>query len=425
MNVQELTRRGRRGDRDFSGAAGSMHRIVGLIGLIGLASAGCSAGKMARPMSAADHAPPADHTAGYETREEIAVVSARSDGAMAPARPSPIAPNAGPAAGQTPGQATGQATGTRAQGGPDLQPKLVVEGWLDLDVEDVAGAAAAIRAWVESAGGRVVNESISGGVDAWSGRMVIKMPPPQVDPIMGKMDDRFEITSKRIQGTDVSRTLYDQQIALDNLTLTLDRLRKLLEREGLEMKEILAIETEMTRLRGEIERIKGEKRFLEHRVALATLNIGLNRRDGAVLRPKAKFYPGPKLSTLILLDPGERERVRLGGGAVIHTVPRVTLELDVFAAPDGEDRAILATLGGSGYSDFLGRGKRRFLNPYLGFRLGYAYLDGSRFAFSGGGGVELFKHEFLLIDANVNVVGLVSDEFDAAVVGSASVVVPF
>ena len=60
-----------------------------------------------------------------------------------------------------------------------------------------------------------------------------------------------DIVHKRIQGTDVSRTLFDQAIALENLQLTLDRMRKLLDKEGLLMKDILDIEREMTRLRGD------------------------------------------------------------------------------------------------------------------------------------------------------------------------------
>ena len=210
-----------------------------------------------------------------------------------------------------------------------------------------------------------------------------------------------------------------------NLTRTLERLRQLLEREGLAMSEILAIESEMTRLRGEIERIKGDRRWLEHRVAFATLDIGLSRREGAILGPRAKFYPGPRLSTLVLFDPGDSQRVRVGGGVAVHFRPRLSLELDIFEGADGDRRSVVASLGGALYSDFLGRGKRRFLNPYLGLRLGYGYLDGSAFAFAGGVGVELFKSKYALLDTNINVFGFAGDDFDAAAVASATLVFAF
>lgn len=303
---------------------------------------------------------------------------------------------------------------------------LVVEGWLSVEVKDVPTTAQQIRDHVGQAGGRITNDQISGGARSVSGHLKIKLPPERVDDFLAWLDKRGTINNKRIQGTDVSRTLFDQAIALENLQLTLDRMRKLLDKQGLAMNDILAIEREMTRLRGEIERIKGEKRFLEYRVAMATLDVNLTRQQGVVLgRAEAKFYPGARLSTLILIDPEGRERTRFGGGAVIHTLPRLTLELDVFGRVGDESRAVVATFGGAAYSDFLGRGKNRFLNPYLGARLGYGYLEGSAFVLAAGGGIELFKHEYALLDASVNFVGFIGDEFDAAITGSLSAVIAF
>jgi hypothetical protein len=235
-----------------------------------------------------------------------------------------------------------------------------------------------------------------------------------------------EITEKALEATDVGRTLFDQQIALDNLQTTLDRLRQLYAREGLTTGDILEIEKEMTRIRLDIERIKGEKRYLEDRVAYATLDIDIARKEGAILGPKAKFYPGLRGSALILIDPEGRDRVRLGAGAVIHTVPRVTLEVDVYGEQGDEKRAVIATSGGAAYSDFLGRGRRRFLNPYLGMRMGYGYLDGHNFVLAGDVGLELVKHKYVMVDANLRVVGLFGEiGADVAMVAGGGVVVAF
>jgi hypothetical protein len=381
-------------------------------------------------------------TASYSTIEgvgaaDMEMIAMTGDDAPAPsaAQPAPApapalvlnaTPTGATPTGATPTGATPTGAVVVQREQPQLQQKLVVEGWINLEVEEVPQVAVAVRERVQTAGGRVVNEQLSGGERSWSGQMQVKLPPDQVAEFLDWLARQGDIQSKRIQGTDVSRTLFDQQIALDNLQLTLDRMRKLLDREGLAMQDILAIEREMTRLRGEIERIKGEKRFLEHRVALATLDINLSRREGVILgRANAKFYPGPRLSALLLFDAGDRERLRLGGGVAIHIVQRLTLELDVFERAGDESRAVLATFGGSFYSDFLGRGRNRFLNPYLGFRMGYGYLDGSAFVFAGGGGVELFKHKYLMIDVNARVMGFARENFDVALVTGGGVVVAF
>ncbi len=204
-------------------------------------------------------------------------------------------------------------------------------------------------------------------------------------------------------------------------------MRLLLDTPNIKMQEILEIEREMARLRGEIERIKGEQRFLRDRVSLATIDIRLSREAGVELSPTAKIYPGLRLSSLILLRPGNRERLRLGGGGVVHLgIPRVTLELDAFATADGEtDPSFIATFGGSMYSDFLGRGKRKMFNPYVGLRAGYAYLDGSHFTAATDVGVELYKTKHVMLDANVRTHVFVGESADVAIVPSLSAVFAF
>jgi hypothetical protein len=349
----------------------------------------------------------------------------RTFNAQTGGQPAPVPTGAQPAPAPVNTVPTGDTTAVTPDQ-PPLQQKLIVEGWINLEVEEVPDVAAAIRERTQVVGGRIVNEQLSGGARSWSGHLQVKLPPQQVPGFLDWLVRQGIVRSKRIQGTDVSRTLFDQEIALENLHHTLDRMRKLLDREGLTMQDILNIETQLTRLRGEIERLKGEKRFLEHRVALATLDINLSGPEGVVLgRASAKFYPGPRVSALVLLDAGDRERVRLGGGVAIHLAQRLTLELDVFEGPGAESRAALATFGGAVYSDFLGWGRNRFLNPYLGIRAGYGYLDGSAFVFSGIGGVELFKHKYFMLDSNVQVVGFAGTDFNVALVGGASAVIAF
>jgi hypothetical protein len=324
------------------------------------------------------------------------------------------------------------ATDTKA-GAAVLKEQLVVEAWLSVEVENASETAAALRALVEKSEGRIVSEQVYGAAESWSASIQIRLPPRSVSSVIDWLGHQGDITSKRIQGTDVSKTLFDQELALQNLTLTMERLRKLLDAGGLQMKDILEIEKEMTRLRGEIERIKGEKRFLEDRVALATVNVQLSRRQGAVLSPKAKIYPGPRFAVLTLFGAGDREQTRLGGGVAMHiAIPRLTLELDIFndvEASGGKPReayAFLATWGGAIYSDFLGRGEREFLNPYIGFRAGYGYLDYHAFALQAELGLELYKQTHMLIDVNVRATGLIGeDDVDAGLVSGASAVFAF
>src|SRR5262245_59552246 len=273
---------------------------------------------------------------------------------MAPHKSAQVAPGGPPAPASV---ATGGAPTTT-----QIPEQLVIEGTLTVEVEETTDVRPSLRALVEGAGGRVINEVVSGAEKSWNAQIKIRVPPNKVDDVVGFLAKRGEITDKRITATDVSKQLFDQEIALKNLRTTLDRLHELMKQGGLKIQEILQVEQEMTRLRGQIEQIEGEQRFLKDRVALATLDITMTRKEGAVTVAKAKVYPGVRGAALVLFDPGTRARTRYGVGFVLHTLLRAnTLEVDVFQKEPNADgtssaNAVIATTGGAVYSDFLGAG---------------------------------------------------------------------
>ena len=356
---------------------------------------------------------------------------ASAGSAPAPAA-APATAMAGASAGATntsPAQVAGPSAAT-------LPEQLVVEGRISIEVEDAAHTASALRTWVGAAGGRVVSDQVDGAAQSRHAALKLRLPPAQVDPLVAWLDKQGDITSKQIQATDVSRTLFDQDIAVANDKATLERLRKLLDAGGLKMDDILAIEREMTRVRGEIEQLEGNLRYLRDRVAQATIDVDVQLKKDAVIAPvvmaKAKVYPGPRLAALTLFSPDGRKRTRLGAGVVLHmVVPDDSLEMDVFddvAARPGsgaEGHGILLTYGARMYSDFLGRGKRRLLNPYLGLRLGYGHIGYHAFAIEGEVGLELYKSKYVMVDLNARALGLLGDHSDGGLVSGGSVVFAF
>jgi len=293
---------------------------------------------------------------------------------------------------------------------PDPE-KLVIEAWIEMQVDDVSSSAAAIRARVEADGGRVVSENVIGAQKtASSAAIELRVPPTKQVELLTWLASRGVVESKRVLATDVSKTLFDQELALKNLELTMGRLQELAKRD-VPMKELIEIENEMTRVRGEIERLKGEQRFLLDRVAFATITLTLTREGGPIeFAPHARLHPGPHLSILSLLDPGDRQRSRVGGGVTLHVQRWLTFDLDVFPARGTDTRAVIGTVGSALYSGLLGGGHRRYLNPYLGARAGYGYLSGERCGvFAGEIGLELYKHKLVLIETAVRSIAFFRD----------------
>ncbi len=68
---------------------------------------------------------------------------------------------------------------------------------------------------------------------------------------------------------------------------------------------------------------------------------------------------------------------------------------------------LLLSMGGEMYSEFLGAGKRSYLNPHLGWTLGYARFTGKDEALLGiSVGLELWKTKTFLIDAQYRAFGM-------------------
>ena len=242
--------------------------------------------------------------------------------------------------------------------------------------------------------------------------LTIRVPVGASDEFLSDVERLGDVTSRQVIAKDVGREFHDSVIVLHNLERTLARYEEILQKAQ-SVEEMLKIEAELSRIRGEIDRVKGGLNYLGDRVARATVYLVIHERAKVIAEtsPKeAKFFPGLRVVSLSELR-GERSTVSSFGGGVAVGVGRGgNIELDALrrngSRSNGPD-VVLVTMGGDVYSDFLGGGQRRFINPYLGLRAGYARVAGAN-EFAGGGtvGVELFKSPYLTIDADLRVLGL-------------------
>ena len=131
--------------------------------------------------------------------------------------------------------------------------------------------------------------------------------------------------------------------------------------------------------------------------------------------PLAKFYPGVRAALLIdvpATSTGIGKKTFGGGGISLQFTRAFDLDLDLLndlteARGTSVDFYTL-TLGTALYSDYVGAGKRRALNPYFGFRTGYAHAPHqSLFPLGGVLGLELLKSEYLLFSLEARAYGLI------------------
>jgi hypothetical protein len=279
--------------------------------------------------------------------------------------------------------------------------RIVVEGHVAVEVGDKDGAVAAVRRLAGPLGGHITRETIR--PDAFMSVLVIRLPPERVEDLVSAVADLGPMRERSIERSDVAWQIRDAELRLENLRRTMARYQDLLE-EATTVDEILRVEAELARVRTEIERIEAERAFLADRVALATLEVRLLRELVHEIEPEARLWPGLRATHLSLFTRGQRPRYFAGAGWSMMESRSFALEIDLFtrlgdSATRGEIGAAVATLGGGTYSELLGGGERRFLNPYLGYALGYGWVEGtSNFVGMLTVGVELFRSDRVLVD---------------------------
>ena len=233
-------------------------------------------------------------TSGPTTSGEV---TRTSDGALAvkPAATAAAARSAAPAG-------SGSAAGAAAPGAPAAQPsdqsapaitvpdvpKMIIKtGTLSLVVKDVDGGLSQIAAIARQYGGDVLQSNITTSGDVRVADAVIQVRSEQFDAAMadlrglnGLVVDR---KADRITSQDVTEEFVDLEAQINNLKATEAKLLEIQAR-ATRVEDIMAIQREITSIRGQIDRLQGRANYLDKRAAMSTINLHLEP-EGAPVRP--------------------------------------------------------------------------------------------------------------------------------------------
>jgi hypothetical protein len=280
---------------------------------------------------------------------------------------------------------------------------LDIEANVALQVQNVKRAVKQLHELTRRIGGVVTAERIDTASQYGSAELTLRVPSRSTQVVFEDLEKLGSVLNQTVTARDIGKEFFDANLRLSSLSATLRRYEEILAKAG-KVEEILRIEQELARLRAEIEQVKGDLRWLSDRAARATLHVSLRERVPQIAHteePEPKFYPG--LRAPLLLDFGRTEQPAHAGGGVSARFARAfSIDLDIFRRFGSDSRgpdALLISAGGEVYSDLLGGGQRRFLNPYLGFRAGYARVEDHNQAIVGGtAGLELFKNRWFDLD---------------------------
>lgn len=168
-----------------------------------------------------------------------------------------------------------------AQGGgrdTDIEAKLIKEGNMRLEVDDALRVAQQIKETVAGLKGYISDESqhsyYRDGREYLSLDMSARIPDSSFDAFIKELESYGKIAHKQVSVVDVTEQYVDLEARLQALKEAEQRFVEIFA-EADTVEEMLAVESELTRLRQDIESLEGQFRYLKNRVSLSNMYISI------------------------------------------------------------------------------------------------------------------------------------------------------
>lgn len=163
---------------------------------------------------------------------------------------------------------------------------LIWKAHMSIEVWSISNAVNEVAALCEREGGFIEKKIDRGETSA---ALTIRVPATSFNEALSSLETLGSVTYRSVEGEDVTEQFIDVEARLKNKIVLRDRLAQLLEKAA-EVKDILAIETELNRVQADIDSMEGRIKSLKGQVEYATVTLNLERIP--VLGPLGYLFKG-------------------------------------------------------------------------------------------------------------------------------------
>ncbi|HJH28957.1 MAG TPA: DUF4349 domain-containing protein [Methanosarcinaceae archaeon] len=159
-----------------------------------------------------------------------------------------------------------------------VERKVISTADISIKVDDAAAAIDEIISITQEVGGFVSSSSVYNSYyegDQKEGYATIRVPKDGFISVIGEIEMLGEVTSKSISGRDVTEEYIDLSARLENLERQEERLVEILNMTTT-VEEVLDVEWELGRVRGEIESMTGRLKYLDDKVDFSTITVSVS-----------------------------------------------------------------------------------------------------------------------------------------------------
>lgn len=147
---------------------------------------------------------------------------------------------------------------------------------LTLEVDNVRETVTSVASIVEQSGGYIENNNVRGN-GRENAYLKIRVPSDDLPAILDRLAGLGKEKSRFIASEDVTEQYIDTEARLKNAVALRDRLRALLDKAR-DVKDILDIERELTRIQSEIDSMEARRKKLKGEIDYAAIDLSLEQK---------------------------------------------------------------------------------------------------------------------------------------------------
>jgi hypothetical protein len=163
-----------------------------------------------------------------------------------------------------------------------VETKIIRNAYMSIEVEDFFLASQKAEAYAKKYGGYVSNSDAAADMNnKHSGTITIRVPELHFDAAIAELTLLGDVKSKNTNGNDVTEEYIDLESRISSSKAHEERLVTMYK-NATNVKEMMNIENELSRVRSEIESMQGRLRYMESKVEMSTITVHLYEEAPAV-----------------------------------------------------------------------------------------------------------------------------------------------
>ncbi|MEM2843476.1 MAG: DUF4349 domain-containing protein [Candidatus Bathyarchaeia archaeon] len=172
---------------------------------------------------------------------------------------------------------------TKEAAAPISDRMIIYNGYVSLETNNIDEVLMRVRSLAERYGGYVASSNRYIYDEEERAEIVIRVPKDKFHAAIQEIEGYGKVLNEGVNSEDITQEYIDLKARLSNLQRQEKRLIEILELAK-NVEDILAIEKELERVRGEIEALQGRINYLERSVEMSVISVSLTK-------PKPSFKP--------------------------------------------------------------------------------------------------------------------------------------